>query len=82
MSLLEYADSLLNLINIARSEDRLLELIELSPDDVNYAYSTDFVVSLKAEDIQDGSSNVENITNSVKTMLATDGHEREAMMTK
>lgn len=82
MSLLEYTDSLLNLINIARSEDNSLELIELSPNDVNYAYSNDFVVNLNAEDIQDGSSNVENLTNSVKTLLSTDGPERDAMMQK
>jgi hypothetical protein len=82
MSLLEYTDSLLNLINVARAEDKLLELIELSPSDVNYAYSFDFTVNLSAEDILEGSSNVENVTSSVKTLLSTDGTEREAMMGK
>lgn len=82
MSLLDYTNSLLSLINLARSEDNLLELIELSPDDVNYAYFTDCRVYLSAEDIQEGSSNVENVTSAVKTMLSTDGAERDAMMDK
>lgn len=82
MSVVEYIDSLLNLINVARAEDKLLELIELSPSDINSAHFTEFIVKLNAEDVQEGSSNVENVTANVKTLLSTDGPERALMMAK
>jgi hypothetical protein len=82
MSNAEYVDSLLNLINLGRSEEKLIELIELSPSDVNNAFFKEFLVTLNAEDIQEGSSNVENLTANVKTLLSTDGEERAIMMAK
>ena len=82
MSSSEYIECMISAINAARSEEGQLELMELSPDDINYAYSYDFSLDISAEDIQEGSSTVENVTNILKTKLSTDGPERVAMMSK